>query len=78
VEAAWHYRTYCSPSRDLRLRRHGQPPEVVAYAERAAARLHRKYMKLVLGKGRKNQVAVTAVAREPAGFIRGLMVSAAR
>jgi transposase len=78
VEAAWHYRTRCTPSKNLRLRRHGQPPEVVAYAERATARLHHKYMKLVLGKGRKTQVAVTAVARELSGFIWGLMVGAVR
>jgi transposase len=76
VEAAWHYRTRCTPSRDLRLRREGQPPELIAYADRAIARLHRKYMKLVIGKGRKTQVAVTAVARELAGFVWGLMVGA--
>ncbi len=40
--------------------------------------LHHKYMKLVLGKGRKTQVAVTAVARELSGFIWGLMVGAVR
>jgi transposase len=40
------------------------------------ARLHHKYVKLVMGKGRKSQVAVTAVARELAGFVWGLMVGA--
>jgi transposase len=78
VEAAWHYRTRCTSSKDLRLRRHSQPPEVVACAERASARLHRTYMRLVLGRGCKTQVAVTAVARELAGFIWGLPVDAVR
>lgn len=76
VEAAWHYRTNHPPGKRLRERREGQPPEVVAYANRAMARLHRKYVRLVLGKGRKSQVAVTAVARELAGFVWGLMVGA--
>jgi hypothetical protein len=31
---------------------------VVAYADRAMTRLHRKYIKLVMGKGKKSQVAV--------------------
>jgi transposase len=76
VEAAWHYRTNRPAGKGLRERREGQPAEVVAYANRAAARLHRKYVRLVLGKGRKSQVAATAVARELAGFIWGLMVGA--
>jgi hypothetical protein len=72
VEAAWHYRTNHPPGKRLRERRQGQPPEVVAYANRAMARLHRKYVRLVLGRARKSQVAVTAVARELAGFVWGL------
>jgi transposase len=76
VEAAWHYRYGSPPSKQLRERRAGQPPEVIAYANRAMARLHRKYMRLVMDKNRKSQVAVTAVARELAGFVWGLMVGA--
>jgi transposase len=78
AEAAWQYRTRCAPSKDLRPRRLGQPPEVVACAERARARLHHHYMKLVLAKGRKTPVVVTAVARELAGIIWGLMVGDVR
>jgi transposase len=74
VEASWHYRHTSRPGRTLRQRREGQPADVVAYANRAMTRLHRKYIKLV--KGKKSQVAVTAVARELAGFIWGLMVGA--
>lgn len=76
VEAAWHYRYNHPPGKELRERRAHQRPEVVAYANRAMARLHRKYLRLVMGKGRKSQVAVTAVARELAGFVWGLMVGA--
>lgn len=76
VEASWHYRHASHPGKTLRQRREGQPPDIVAYANRAMTRLHHKYMKLVMGKGKKGQVAVTAVARELAGFIWGLMVGA--
>ena len=76
VEAAWHYRFGSPPGKRLRERRVGQSPEVIAYANRAMARLHRKYMRLVMDKNRKSQVAVTAVARELAGFVWGLMVGA--
>jgi transposase len=76
VEASWHYRHPSRPGRTLRQRREGQPPDIVAYANRAMTRLTRKCIKLVMGKGKKSQVAVTAVARELAGFIWGLMVGA--
>ncbi len=68
VEAAWAYRH--KPSVGPRLKRAfaGQPPHVVAHAKKAQVRLHRRYAKLV-GKGKRAQVAVTAVARELAGFL---------
>lgn len=68
VEAAWHYRHRPVASKALRERRKGQPREVVAIAERADIRLHRKFHKLIY-KGKRSTVAVTAVARELAGFI---------
>ncbi|MGA2613993.1 MAG: IS110 family transposase [Spirochaetia bacterium] len=74
IEAAWHYRYNCAPSKHLRERREGQSPQVLAYVSRAITRLHHKYVKLVLIKGRKPQVAVVAIAREFAGFVWGLMV----
>jgi transposase len=72
VEAAWHYRSYHPCSRDLTERRRGVDPAVLSYADRAGRRLHRKYLHMVL-RGKRSQVAVTAVSRELAGFLWGAM-----
>jgi transposase len=74
VESSWHYRYHASPSASLIRRRAGQPAEVIAYADRALARLQKKFSRLVYGKSKTTQVAVTAVSRELAGFVWGLMV----
>jgi transposase len=68
VEASWHYRHKPATGVKLRMRREGQPGWVIAAADKAQARLHRRYWKLVLG-GKSQNKAVTAVARELAGFI---------
>jgi transposase len=72
IEAAWAYRH--PPALGPRTRRLllGQPPEVVAQVKKAQHRLHKRYARLV-GRGKKSQVAVTAVARELCGFIWALM-----
>lgn len=70
VEAGWHYRH--SPRGtgvSIKKRRAGQPPKVVEIARKAEMRLHAKYQRLVLGKGKRPTVAVVAVARELAGFV---------
>jgi transposase len=72
VEAAWHYRSYYPSSRDLSERRRGVDPGVLSYANRVGRRLNRKYMHMVL-RGKRSQVAVTAVSRELAGFLWGVM-----
>lgn len=72
IEAGWHYRHY-GPSKRLTARRKEQPIEVIAYADKAGKRLTKKYHKLVFQK-KIPQKAVTAVARELAGFIWGMMV----
>jgi len=72
VEAAWHYRSYHPSSRVLTERRKGVDPQILSYANRAGRRLSRKYMHLLL-RGKRSQVAVTAVSRELAGFIWGAM-----
>ena len=59
-------------SKDLKARQHGNAPEVVAYADKANERLRRKYYKMIR-HGKKRNVAVTAVARELACFIWGMM-----
>ena len=73
VESSWHYRYHGPPSKALRRRREGQSEEVVVYADRAMRRLAKKFHRLV-GRGKSSQVAVTATARELAGFVWGLMV----
>ena len=59
-------------SKDLKARQSGNPPEVIAYADKANERLRRKYYKMIR-HGKKKNVAVTAVARELACFIWGMM-----
>ena len=59
-------------SKDLKARQYGSPPEVIAYADKANERLRRKYYRMIR-HGKKRNIAVTAVAREPACFIWGMM-----
>jgi transposase len=76
TEASWSYRR--PPSVGPRLKRAlaGQPPRVVIQAKKAQLRLHKRYARLV-GRGKRSQVAVTAVARELCGFIWALMTEEA-
>ena len=73
IEAGWHYRHY-GPSKRLSRRRKGQELEIIAYADKAGIRLNKKFSKLLL-RGKPSQKIVTAVARELAGFIWGMMVN---
>jgi len=68
IEASWHYRHKPAVGQKLRKRREGQPGWVIAIADRAQARLHRRYWRLVT-HGKTHNKAVTAVARELSGFI---------
>ena len=72
IEASWHQRWPGSGGKRLLERREGQPPKVIAMAEKAGLRLHRKYKKM-LEKGKSPQITVTAVSREFAGFIWSAM-----
>jgi transposase len=69
VEAAWSYRHRPAIKGELAKRLEGQSAEVQAISLKAQHRLHKKYMKLVLGKGKPKNVAISAVARELVGFI---------
>lgn len=71
VQAGWHYQHAPRAGSAVRKRRSGQPEGVVTVARRADERLHRKYRRLV-GRGKRSTVAVTAVARELAGFVWAL------
>lgn len=67
-EAAWSYRHRNTVSRHLAKRRQGCPPPVLALAQKAQDRLHRRYGRMN-GRGKPLQVAITAIARELSGFL---------
>lgn len=60
-------------SRGLLAKQEGNPPDVIAYADRANTRLRNKYYKMVLHRTKNANVAKTAIARELACFIWGMM-----
>lgn len=68
IEAAWHARHRPAIPAVLRKRREGQPPEIIALADVAQQRLHRRYWRFVQ-RGKPTTVAATAVARELTGFV---------
>jgi len=59
-------------SNELRSRQRGQSADVIAYADKANRRLRSKYYRMIRHEKKRN-VAVTAVARELACFIWGMM-----
>lgn len=63
-----------SKSKALKQRQEGNKPEVISYADKANERLRRKYYRMVLHNSKKANVAKTAVARELACFVWGMMV----
>ncbi len=69
VEAAWHYRHRPAVGMGLRKRRAGQPPAVIAIADRAQHRLHQRYFHLKEDLLKPHNVVAVAIARELAGFI---------
>ena len=60
-------------SKELKRRQRGNSPEVIAYADKSNERLRRKFYRMTLHKGVKRNIAVTAIARELACFIWGMM-----
>lgn len=60
-------------SKLLKNRQEGNTAQVIAYADKANERLRRRYYKMVLGKSKKANVAKTAIARELACFMWGMM-----
>lgn len=57
----------------LKARQYGNPADVIAYADKANDRLRRRYYRMVLNQNRKANVTKTAIARELACFIWGMM-----
>jgi transposase len=76
IEGAWHYTKNARAGKRLEQRRQHSPADVIVVADRALHRLHKKYIRLVMSGKHKN-TAVTAVARELAGFIWAVQTSPA-
>ena len=68
VEAAWHYRHLPLMSKELRRRNQGVAPGVQRIAWEAQKRLNKRLYHLIHA-GKSVQKAITALARELAGFI---------
>lgn len=60
-------------SKALKARQYGNTADVIAYADKANDRLRRRYYHMVLTQNKKANVAKTAIARELACFIWGMM-----
>jgi transposase len=68
VEAAWHYRHPPRVSSTLKKRQEGVSSEVCEIAWKAQHRLNLKYRRMS-SRGRSNNIAAVAVAREMLGFM---------
>jgi len=68
VQGAWTYQLRSLGSPTLAKRRKGCPVEVIHLARRADERLHLKFRRMI-GRNKRSQVAVVAIARELAGFV---------
>jgi len=62
-------------SKELKRRQDGNTTEVIAYADRANERLRTKFYRMTRTNGVKRNIATTAVARELACFMWGLMTN---
>jgi transposase len=71
IEAAWHYRHRPSVL-SLRKRRQDQSPRIIAIADRAMHRLHRRFTRMI-EKGKPRPKVAVAIARELTGFVWAAM-----
>jgi transposase len=60
-------------SKALKSRQKGNSPEVIAYADKANERLRRRFYRMTLKNNIQRNIAVTAVTRELACFMWGMM-----
>lgn len=77
IEAAWHYRHKPRVGAALAQRRHGQPANIVALADRAQLRLCRRYRRMER-RGKHPTKIVVAVARELVGYVWATLTPAAQ
>ena len=68
IESAWSYRYQPAIKGQLKKRLDGLPPTIQSISWKAQNRLHKRYYRL-LSRGKEGGKAITAVARELAGFI---------
>lgn len=68
IESSWSYRHQPAVRDRLQKRLDGQPGSIQTISWKAQQRLHKKYFRL-LSRGKSSRTAITAVARELAGFI---------
>ena len=75
VEAAQAYTrgNIGQKSEALKQRQQGNPHQVIAYADKANERQRRRFYKMTLNKKLNSNIAITAIAREQACFMWGLM-----
>ena len=75
IESAQHYSRHSTvkKAKTLLARQAGQPSEVIAYADKAGDRLKRKFHRIALHS--KHNIAKTAIARELACFVWGMMTN---
>jgi transposase len=74
IEAAWAYRHKPAIGVTLRRRQHDAAPDTLARSWQAQRRLHARY-KTMTARGKPAAVAITAMARELAGFVWAEMTS---
>jgi len=68
IESSWHYRHPPRVGPKLRGRRQGQSAAVIAIADKAAQRLHRRFTRLQ-ARGKPLPKVAVAIARELVGFL---------
>lgn len=68
IESAWSYRYQPAVKGELKKRLNGLSPTIQGISWSAQNRLHKKYFRL-LSRGKESGKAITAIARELAGFI---------
>jgi transposase len=77
IEAAQSYTrgTIGHKSKALKHRQSGNEPQVIAYADKANERLRRKFYRMIMVNKTNRNAAATAIARELACFMWGLMTN---
>lgn len=68
IEAAWHHRYKPRITGPLAKRREGQPPRILALADRGQERLYRRYLRMS-ARGKHHNTTIVAMARELVGYL---------